>query len=306
MSTILRSLKRLETESAADKGKTALSTFAARQAMHRSVRFAWLKSRFIQWGLLAVLLIAGGLVLYAYIRPATKPFRRSPQAALAHPVARRRPPAGQAARSAIPRPPPQPLSSTARPRAQMVARTKTIQNGAAPLEPMGPSDVLARKPGPSAVDRLSGPPVTVPPRSPSQKAAGRTAASSRAGRSSASVSSVQPVTGRTATQPIAGRIPSQKIPPAAEPANRANAHQPNAASARPKKPFANAERMTDGRLKVQAIVWAPRAEDRMAVINNRIVREGKMIDGFSVVEIGENAVYVREGGRLLKVLFGQP
>jgi hypothetical protein len=70
---------------------------------------------------------------------------------------------------------------------------------------------------------------------------------------------------------------------------------------------ASAERMTDGRLKVQAIVWSPTPEDRMAVINSAVVREGGTLEGFTIVGIGENAVYVREdGGGLLKVPFGKP
>jgi hypothetical protein len=65
--------------------------------------------------------------------------------------------------------------------------------------------------------------------------------------------------------------------------------------------------MTDGRLKVQAIVWAPDPQERMAVVNSQVIREGSVIEGFSIVSIGEDAVYVREDGlRLLKVPFGQP
>jgi hypothetical protein len=71
--------------------------------------------------------------------------------------------------------------------------------------------------------------------------------------------------------------------------------------------YAGAERMTGGALKVQAIVFAPTAEDRMAVVNNNIVREGSAIDSYTIVGIGQEAIYVREGqGRLLKVPFGKP
>lgn len=73
-----------------------------------------------------------------------------------------------------------------------------------------------------------------------------------------------------------------------------------------KSATAGAARMTDGRLLVQAIVWSTLAEDRMAVVNNRIVHEGELLDGFSIVGIGKDAVYVREeNGRLLKVSFGE-
>jgi len=71
-------------------------------------------------------------------------------------------------------------------------------------------------------------------------------------------------------------------------------------------PYVGAQRMTDGRLKVQAIAWAPEPPERMAVVNNRIVREGGTLEGFFVVGIGKEAIFVRENGRLLKVLFGEP
>jgi hypothetical protein len=58
VSTILKSLKRLEKETAKEK---AVPVFSTRQAMHRTVPFAWLKGRFMRWSLLAVVLIAGGV-----------------------------------------------------------------------------------------------------------------------------------------------------------------------------------------------------------------------------------------------------
>ncbi len=69
---------------------------------------------------------------------------------------------------------------------------------------------------------------------------------------------------------------------------------------------AQADRMTDGRLKVQAIVWSPTAEDRMAVINNRIVREGAVMEGFSIVEIEQDNVFAKEGEHLWRIPFGKP
>ena len=80
--------------------------------------------------------------------------------------------------------------------------------------------------------------------------------------------------------------------------------------AKPSKPeaaYAGAVRLTDGSLKVQAIVFAPAPEERMAVVNNTIVREGSAIQNYTIVGIGEEEVFVREGqGRLLKVPFGKP
>jgi len=71
-------------------------------------------------------------------------------------------------------------------------------------------------------------------------------------------------------------------------------------------PYATARRMTDGRVKVQAIAWAEEASERMAVINNHIVREGGSVEGFFIVRIGKDTVILRENGHLLKILFGEP
>lgn len=71
-------------------------------------------------------------------------------------------------------------------------------------------------------------------------------------------------------------------------------------------PYAGAAPLHDERLKVQAIVWSANAADRMAVINNRVVREGMVVDGFAVVAIGEAVIYLRESGRFRQVRFGSP
>jgi cytoskeletal protein RodZ len=65
-------------------------------------------------------------------------------------------------------------------------------------------------------------------------------------------------------------------------------------------------RLTDGRLKVQAIAWAPDAQDRMAVVNTHIVHEGHTVEGFLIVTIEEDAVVVREGEQSYRVAFGRP
>ncbi len=70
--------------------------------------------------------------------------------------------------------------------------------------------------------------------------------------------------------------------------------------------YANANRLTDNRLKIQAIAWSPNPEERMAVINSHIVREGGSVEGFSVVAIRQDDVIVREQGRLYRAIFGKP
>lgn len=68
-------------------------------------------------------------------------------------------------------------------------------------------------------------------------------------------------------------------------------------------PF-EAPRLTDNRLTVQAIVWSSTVEDRMAVVNNSIIRQGGKVDGFTIETIGEDQILVREGQQRYVVPFG--
>lgn len=68
----------------------------------------------------------------------------------------------------------------------------------------------------------------------------------------------------------------------------------------------DAERLTDGSLSIQAIAWSANPDERIAVINNRVTREGASIDGYSIVTIAEEAVYARKEGKLWMVRFGRP
>lgn len=56
-------------------------------------------------------------------------------------------------------------------------------------------------------------------------------------------------------------------------------------------------------LKVQAIAWFKDSKRRIAVINGRILREGENIDGYSVVQIGQDDVIVRKGDNEFKIVF---
>jgi hypothetical protein len=71
--------------------------------------------------------------------------------------------------------------------------------------------------------------------------------------------------------------------------------------------FENVPTLAGGQLKVHAIVWSPVREDRMAVINSRILYEGDAMDGYTLVAIRPDDVVVRkdDGGRY-RVIFGRP
>ncbi|MGD8521445.1 MAG: general secretion pathway protein GspB [Desulfobacterales bacterium] len=62
-----------------------------------------------------------------------------------------------------------------------------------------------------------------------------------------------------------------------------------------KDPYAGLPRFSDSKLKLQAIAWAHEASQRLAVINNRIVREGDSVDGYTIVQIRFEDVIVNDG-----------
>lgn len=300
MSTILRSLRRLEKESAAGGGKAALPLTGTHQAMNRTARFDWLKGRLVRGGLLALVLIACGLAWYVYSRPVPKLSGGPPQAHPASRVSGKISPAQTTARSAEHRPQ-LPVAPADRPREQMAAVTD-LQKGAVSIKPIGQSDGAALKPA-LPVGSHSSDSARI-----SKPAAGPQAGPPQTNRPAASTSEVQRGADISAAE-ATGTAPLQKDHAVLSSSGSANAGHANEGKSPPVRdagPFANAARMSDGRLKVQAIVWSSKADDRMAVINSRIVREGSVIDGFTIVGIGEDAVYVKEGGRVLKVPFGRP
>ena len=59
--------------------------------------------------------------------------------------------------------------------------------------------------------------------------------------------------------------------------------------------------LEDQNIKMQAISWAVQPENRIAVINAKIVREGDSIGGYRITEIREDGVIVRKGGQAHKL-----
>ena len=56
-------------------------------------------------------------------------------------------------------------------------------------------------------------------------------------------------------------------------------------------------------LKLQAISWSPEAGDRMAVINNHILREKGSIQGYLIILIDRDSVIVKKGSEKKKLVF---
>lgn len=85
--------------------------------------------------------------------------------------------------------------------------------------------------------------------------------------------------------------------------------QPDSASERNASAdvYANTPLLTDGRLRVHAIAWAPQPVERMTVVNNNVLHEGDSVGAFTVMVIRPDDVVVREKGKgVWRVEFGRP
>jgi hypothetical protein len=116
-------------------------------------------------------------------------------------------------------------------------------------------------------------------------------------------------------RPRIAEIPVTEVPPPVKDAGQTGAApekstvktSPAGDIKRSSDAFENAPPLTDGRLKVHAIAWSPTVEERMAVVNNRVIYEGDSVDNFVVVAIRPDDVVVREKDKgLWKVVFGRP
>lgn len=356
MSTILKSLKKLEKENEGQYPQApapALITGAGtHQAIHRSVQFAWMRGRIIQWGIIG----AGGLVilviaLYALHRPNPSPTQSM---TAAKPVVQPVPKIEPSAQPVAPVPgetastpmqevsPPNKMASDGLPPSGLapsvsvfpppVAQRPEIEQAAIsppvapPALPKDGFETLGQKPAPSTMGAIPVPARRSPPK-PVQKQPVMTPRPRPVAipgvvseeSLSAGIALPEPVVPHAAApvEPDSIKVATAKehkgdLASAVDAAGRLapDSSQPQSAAVPSKSDeaaWSGAVRMTDGALKVQAIVYAPAPEERMAVVNNTIVREGSAIESYTIVGIGAEDVFVREGqGRLLKVPFGKP
>ncbi len=63
-------------------------------------------------------------------------------------------------------------------------------------------------------------------------------------------------------------------------------------------------RLDDSKLKLQAIAWSDDAAQRIAVINNHVVREGESVEGFSVTQIRQDDIILNDGTESWRLEFG--
>ena len=277
MSTILKALKRLETEQALGRaeGLPAPLAFNTQGSLRRKKIFGVFPNHRWVWIVIVLFLLATVMIVVSFIQ------RQPPQMTdgARQAVDKRsdlRPADASKAQSAIPSASPAPASTPEKNsmalKDALEGRAIRSQRPPGSDEPSGSMESLGQPPhtGPSSIEnpqqRIT---VTGP-----QENAGQGAS----------------IVGERMEKPDNPPLPQAPSVPAQNGAD----------------PYATARRMTDGRLEVQAIAWAEEPPERMAVINNHIVREGGSVEGFFIVRIGKDTVILRENGRLLKILFGEP
>jgi len=62
-------------------------------------------------------------------------------------------------------------------------------------------------------------------------------------------------------------------------------------------------RLKDPDMKLQAVTWSRAPQKRIAVINNRILREGEMVSGYLISKINQDDVVLSLDGEKWKLLF---
>jgi hypothetical protein len=78
----------------------------------------------------------------------------------------------------------------------------------------------------------------------------------------------------------------------------------NTTNRRSRSNFDGLKALDDDQLKLQAIAWSDDVARRMVVINNRIIKEGGTVDGFTITEIRQEDVIVNDGNRSWRLEFG--
>jgi len=256
MSTILKALKKLEQNGDRPEGLTSRE-LDARQALQRVLRPKWQGFTPANWLLFGVLLLVIALSVYLYLNhsQAQHQTKRQPQTR----------------RIEIPK------DNVAATPSRPQRMTQPAREQPVPIPPRSIDSASAVKRPPAAriedgslipegepANRMQ-PPIQHVERPKQEKAA-------------VSVTIKPPDTGHIQTSP-------EQIKPTGGAVEQTSEQRPGTGAAR----------LTDGRLKVQAIVWAQVPSERIAVINDNILREGLLIDSFVIVEIKANEVLVREG-----------
>lgn len=280
MSTILKALRKLEQDKETPGARDLSHTIAvaASEKGRAAGRFGNSK-RLLRVALIAAVFVGGaGAAVYFYMqsRPQTTQAHRSSES-IRKPI---RPQASPPAQRAADRSKSEP-SQSKRPAPQ----SKPAPQRKQPLDSPHRSD---------AADAVAQAKPVLPKRIESRERFEQGQNLRKAAPPDAATTSRADVDANAPRTGPAGPATPTEAPPPTDPTSEDNAA------------YANADRLRDNRLKIQAIAWSPVPDERIAVINSRIVREGDSVEGFSVVAIRSDDVIVRENGQLYKAVFGSP
>lgn len=304
MSTILKSLKKLEQENRGVRSENPNYAYGGPGSLKsQGAKDRWIKNPWLRRSLLiAVIFGLGASSIYFYnqskglnkIQARLDSQERSqPKSTQGKTVARKSPktalPKAEEIAPGIKNQAPRSVPSSVN-KARGSNRTMSASPTARRSEP--PMVSNNQRKGTASVDSRSRKPVAKEDQNPS--------------RESVAQRHTQPQTlPRAETPKPAARTPATTRSPAPDQVlPKAKERQPQKQSS---ESFENVPTLAGGQLKVHAIVWSPAPEDRMAVINSRILYEGDAMDGYTLVAIRPDDVVVRkdDGGRY-RVIFGHP
>jgi hypothetical protein len=286
VSTILKALKKLEQENRENiQGLAPTHPIGASQTLGKRVKKVWLWDRGKQWTITAAIL--GLMVFAAYLWVVSAKKNPAPDAAPADramAAAKQKTAVPPQVHPVPPSPPanPPPEADVSPPAPDMTASLSQ------PAEAV-PESRTDRPPFSAAVRRPLTAPLQPDSRLPEALPDGLEPESAM-DDSEDSVEAPPPVPSEEMAEPLPTEEPQEAPDPAAE------------SSSLPPK-YANLDRLKDGRLELQAISWADDPNQRLAVINNRIVRQGQSLDEFAIVYIGADEVVVRQGPNIWKLIF---
>jgi hypothetical protein len=280
LSTILKSLKKLEQEKEARQYTGTVADYhgpgsvSLHDAKHRWTKSAWFRRSLV----VVVMLGLGASSLYFY----------SQSQDIQHQAKKDRSPQLTAKNTA--KKPQQKTLSPGGDRGTKVTPRKPPASIQKPIKKTRPPETAQRTP--ATPRKFQSPPVSNSPRTETSSLQRRPPLSSGDSVSADNTPAERP------SQNVVKPTPSRQQP--AKPVKRTPAKAPV-------ESYQNVSALTDDRLKVQAIVWSRIPEDRMTVINSRVLHEGDSVDGFTLVVIRPDDVVVKEsGGARWKVLFGRP
>ena len=67
--------------------------------------------------------------------------------------------------------------------------------------------------------------------------------------------------------------------------------------------YAQVDILENGNLELQAISWSKTPSERIAVINNEIMHQGQSLKGYKIIYIGPDDIVVEKGGKQGKIIF---